>query len=104
MMLLPKRTPIRDRKYLDFLRTQPCIVTQESGEVEPAHLRLLGSGGTSLKPGDDLAVPLHWRLHRMQSELGEGRAWLTFANEYPDFLFRLLLRDAKRSYQMWRAE
>ena len=99
-----KIAPIRDRAYLDFLRTQPCIVTQATGECEPAHLRLLGAGGMGQKPGDDLAVSLHWKLHRMQSELGEGRAWVKFANEYPEFLWRLLINEAKRRYRMYRDE
>ena len=95
--------PLRDRKWLDFLQTQPCIVTGLKG-AEPAHLRLLGAGGTGVKPPDNLVLPLHHELHRRQSTEGEGAVWLWCANEYPEFYFRLLRDEAKRRYQMWRAE
>lgn len=94
--------PLRDRAWLDFLQTQPCIVTGKEG-AEPAHLRLLGAGGTGQKPPDNLVLPLHWELHRYQSEVGEPRAWLEWAQEYPSFYFRLLQFRAKMWHQMWRA-
>ena len=102
MMLLPKSQPIRDRKYLDWVRTQRCIVTGRA-DVEPAHLRLLGAGGVGVKPGDDLVLPLHYEIHRRQSTEGEGAVWLWCANEYPEFYFRLLQFRAKALYQMWSA-
>lgn len=101
-MMLPKSQPIRDRKYLDWVRTQPCLVTGRA-DVEPAHLRLLGEGGVGMKPGDNLVLPLHYEIHRRQSSEGEGAVWIWCANEYPEFLFRLLQNEAKRRYQMWRA-
>ena len=103
-MMLPKSKPIRDRKYLDWVRTQACVVTGRTGESEPAHLRLLGEGGMGMKPGDNLVLPLHHELHRRQSTEGEGAVWLWCANEYPEFYFRLLQNEAKRRYQMWRAD
>lgn len=101
-MLLPKSQPIRDRKYLDWVRTQRCIVTGRA-ETEPAHLRLLGAGGMGTKPGDNLVLPLHHELHRYQSQVGEPRAWLEWAQEYPEFYFRLLQFRAKAMYQIWSA-
>lgn len=97
-----KVQPIEDRKWLDFVRTQSCIVTGRM-ETEPAHLRLLGAGGTGMKPGDNLVLPLNWELHRYQSQVGEPRSWLEWAQEYPEFYFRLLQNEAKRRYQMWKA-
>lgn len=97
--------PVRDRKYLDHLREGPCIVTGDRGHpdapvCEPAHLRLLGSGGVGMKPSDALAVPLHWRLHRQ----GETTAafWRRIVDEYPDFLPRLLLEVASSRYREWK--
>lgn len=95
----------RDRKYLDWLRTQPCIVTltespPERPSSEPAHLRLLAEGGTAIKPPDWLVLPLHWRLHR------EGETtkafWRRMIDEYPDLLPRLLLEVAKSRYDNWK--
>lgn len=101
-----KTPPITNRKYLDSLRGGPCIVTLECGTedapvCEPAHLRLLGSAGMGQKPQDSLCLPLHWRLHRRQTNLSEGGAWLAFANEYPDFLLRTLKEVAEFRYRKW---
>lgn len=101
MNAIPKIVPIRDRKYLDHLRTLPCFVTGAMG-CEPAHLRLLGSGGMGSKPSDARAVPLHWSLHRQQSQMGEPRAWMTWAQEYPEFYFRLIIGRAEQDYEIWR--
>lgn len=98
-----KRPRIENRKYLDFLRTQPCLVTGRA-ETEPAHLRLLGSGGTGIKPSDSRALPLHWELHRRQSTEGELPVWLWCVNEYPDFLARLLIWKAEADFEKWHAQ
>lgn len=43
--MIPKLNPIRDRAYLDHLRTEPCIVSGYRGEgVDPAHIGTLGRG------------------------------------------------------------
>ena len=101
-LMFPKSQSVRDRKYLDHLRDEPCIVTGRAEGCEPAHLRLLGSGGTGMKPSDARAVPLHYELHRQQSKFGEGIGWLMCANEYPEFLFRLLINEAERRYERWK--
>ena len=101
-LMIPKTKFPPDRKYLDYLRTQPCIVTGRS-ETEPAHLRLNNMGGMGIKPPDWCALPLNWRLHREQSNAGELRSWVIWANEYPDFLARLLINEAKHRYAMWKA-
>lgn len=85
-----KEQRVDDRAYLDLLRRVPCVVTGLRGGTEPAHLRLLGSGGVGAKPGDNRALPLHWELHRQQSNKnGEGKCWLRWTREYPGFVPRL---------------
>lgn len=100
-LLFPKIQPLRDRAYLDHLREQPCIVTGLS-QTEPAHLRLLGSGGMGSKPSDARAVPLYWELHREQNNAAEIKTWIRWAGAYPDFLARLLIEKAERDYQAWK--
>lgn len=102
-LLIPKNPPLRDRAYLDWLRDQPCIVTQLT-PCEPAHLRLLGSGGMGMKPGDDRAVPLYWELHRQQNNTAEIKTWQWWAQDYPMFLAELLIRDAEHRYQQWKGK
>lgn len=107
MTRVPDIRPLRQREprivkrsYLDYLRDQPCIVTGKR-DVEPAHLRLLGSGGVGLKPNDSRALSLYWELHRRQSTEGELPVWLWCVNEYPDFLERLLIEVAESRFEKW---
>lgn len=95
-----KVEPIRSRAYLDYLKTQPCIVSHRM-PTEPAHLRLLGKGGTGTKPQDCYALPLHWELHRRQSTEGELAVWLSCVNDKPDFLARLLIEVAEARFAKW---
>jgi hypothetical protein len=97
MLAFPKSPIIRDRKWLDHIRTLPCVVTGDSA-VEPAHLRLLGGGGIGMKPSDSRVLPLRWDLHRRQSTEGEMPVWLWCANEHPEFLARLLIEIAEKRY------
>lgn len=46
----------RSRKYLDYIRSIPCLHC--NGPAEPHHLRELGDGGMALKPPDTQCVPL----------------------------------------------
>lgn len=64
---------IRNRKHLDWLKTLPCTACGR-GPCDPAHIRIGGNGGTSLKPGDDNAVPLCRDCHTKQHG-GERSFW-----------------------------
>ena len=88
---------VRDRKWLDYLKTQPCVVTGWRHDTEPAHLRLLGSGGTGIKPSDNRALSLYFRLHREQSKHGEGASWIRWTREYPEYAARL----AEKYPELW---
>lgn len=59
-----KQKVIRDRKYLIWLRSQPCILTgfraTEYEAVDPAHI---GQAGMGMKSGDDEALPVKHSLH-----------------------------------------
>jgi hypothetical protein len=61
MTPFPKTIPLRDPKYLAWLRTLPCVVCG-LGPCEAAHQRLLG-GGTSSKPDDRYALPYCFACH-----------------------------------------
>ena len=83
---------IRDRAYLDWLRTQPCILTGQRGNeheaVDPAHI---GQAGMGMKAGDDLALPILHSIHAKMHSMGEVVILRQFA---PDWL----IRDAFRAY------
>ncbi len=93
----PKINPLRDRHYLDWVRTQPCIVTGHRGiDVDPAHIGTLGKG---VKSPDDEVLPLSNALHREAHQTGE-MSWLR-AN-LPNGVLRLALRAyAREMYQQY---
>jgi hypothetical protein len=55
--------PVRDRKYLAFVRTQPCAVCGSWRWVESAHT---GGRGLTQKADDRKAIPL-CRFHHQRS-------------------------------------
>jgi len=92
---------LRDRKYLDYLRTQSCLFTGAFGTdyetVDPAHI---GTAGKGIKSPDNEAIPLlhsiHVRMHK-----GEISAIRELA---PDWLIREAFRAyARQMYQEWKA-
>ena len=91
---------IRDRKYLDYLRTQPCLIcgrrTGPDMTVEPAHI---GTAGKGLKSPDSEAIPLCHEHHLEAHQRGE----ITFMRErLPDIVMRQALRAyARDEYLKW---
>lgn len=97
MPAVPKLNPIRDRRYLDWLRTQPCIVSGVCGpSVDPAHISTMGKG---IKSSDDECLPLLNSHHKWAHDHGEMTFWRTQA---PDWLLRAALKAyARELYQKW---
>ncbi len=92
------KTPIlRDRKYLDWLREQPCLLTGVHGMTEPAHI---GTAGKSLKSPDDEAIPLSFILHREGHQKGEVSMLRENApDDVSRAAFRALARELYRAYK-----
>lgn len=101
MLLLPKQNIIRDRRYLDYLRTQPCLLTgfsaTEDMAVDPMHI---GTLGKSIKSPDDECIPVVHYLHRN----GHGGGEITMLRENaPDWLIRDCFRAyARQMYKDWK--
>lgn len=99
---VPKNKPHRNRKYLDWLREQPCIVTGRMGHpevetVDPAHFRWGTNGGTSMKPSDYFANPLIHSQHVLQGNIGEEEFWFKVIDKDPS-----ILRDFIKDALKWR--
>lgn len=88
MKILWKVKPIRDPEYLEFIRSQPCIVCQSYPPSEPHHLQAKGHGGRGRKTDDIRTLPLchkhHYEMHFCGRE--------TFATKYGVDYERVLLR------------
>ena len=95
------RTLIRDRCYLDWLRTQRCIISgsfeSPDDPVEAAHV---GTLGKSIKSPDDEALPLKHSLHAASHQMGEMSFYRKHAS---DALLRAALRAlAREMYEEWK--
>lgn len=95
------REPIRDRRYLDWLRTQACLLTgtppSEYEAVDPMHI---GTRGKGLKSSDDEALPVIHSLHVEGHTFGEVSMLRRHA---PDWLIRDAFRAyAREFYRMWK--
>lgn len=94
---------IRDRKYLDWLHDQPCILTghysDDNETVDAAHI---GTAGKGLKSSDDEALPICHSLHVRGHQHGEVSMLREFA---PDWLIREAFRAyAREMYRGWKNE
>lgn len=94
---------IRDRKYLDWLRTQRCIFTglsaNEFEAVDPMHI---GTAGKGLKSSDDEALPVSHSIHREAHQYGE---MTVIREELPNDVLRAALRAyAREMYAKWKGE
>jgi len=100
-LLLPKDIVIRDRKYLDYLKTQSCLLTgfsaTEDMAVDPMHI---GTAGKGFKSSDDEAIPVVHYLHQQGHNGGE----ITMLREHaPDWLLRDCFRAyARNLYKEWK--
>ena len=89
----------RDRKYLDWLRDQPCFVTgmttNDNHGVDPAHTGISGRG---LKAPDNHTLPLAHSLHLEGNNGGVTRMWCRVFMENPAILNDLLSFYAENHY------
>lgn len=100
-MQTPKANIIRDRKYLDWLKTQSCIITGQYGSdyegIDPAHI---GTAGKGLKSSDDEALPL---LHSIHDECHRRGEMTVLRERLPNNVLRAALRAyAREIYRRWK--
>lgn len=99
MNAVPKLNVVRDRKYLDWLHDQPCIITGQRGTeyetVDPAHIGAF----KGMKRGDDEVLPMMHRFHAAGHQHSE---MATLRQMLPDYVLREALRAyARQLYQTY---
>lgn len=93
------REIIRDRKYLDWLRDQRCLITGKTTAahkepIDPVHI---GTAGKGLKASDDEALPISHSIHALMHLHGE---MTTLRQLLPDDVLRSALRAL--AHEMYR--
>mgnify|MGYP003624506636 CR=1 len=98
-----KRPPLRDKKYLLWLRTQACVITgQYTSDDESVVAMHIGTAGRGLKSGDDEALPVCNSLHQEGHQRGEVSMLRGHA---PDWLIRAMARAyAREMYNEYLGE
>lgn len=101
-LVLPKTVIIRDDKWIEFLKTEPDLLTgmraTEFDAVDPLHIGTLGKG---IKSSDDEVLPILHSFHQKGHQSGEISM---FRKYMPDWLLRECLRlYARKMYAEWRA-
>lgn len=100
-MMFPKEKALRDQKWLDHLKTRPCLISglyaHDAESVVPCHL---GTRGRGIKSSDDEVLPLLNKYHVMQPQLGEISM---YREHLPDDVFLLCLKAyARQIYREWK--
>lgn len=91
-----KKKRLRDQKYLDWLAEQPPLV-MGAGDTVYHHLKMLGGGGTGIKPPDDHCIPLADSTHKDVHHYGERRV-LCEKYGYTDKLLRYICDRYRTNY------
>lgn len=65
------RASHRSSQFLEWIRSQKCFVSEVDRDVVAHHLRILGGGGTGLKPSDYQCLPLAANIHAELHARGE---------------------------------
>ena len=99
--LRPRRGPVRDAKYLAWIRTQPCATeVVHFGRIEAAHV---GPRGLSQKCSDREAIPLcswHHRFGQLSYHRIGKRFWKVHNLDREQLIADLNRRyDFNRDYQ-----
>lgn len=79
-MLLPKSTTFRSRDYLEWVKTQPCVICHAPAD-DPHHLIGVGAmSGAGMKAPDSMSMPAcrpcHDRIHRTPELWPEQWEWI----------------------------
>lgn len=102
-MQSPKQNRPRDRKWLDHVRTLPCLLTGHIGEDVDGHHLMTGRGSMGMKAGDDCVIPLRHDLHAQigtkeyPTEMDVIREHLT--NDVLDKLLKAYARELYRTHK-----
>lgn len=67
---------VRDKEYLEFIRSQPCLITGQL--AEPHHVDIDKSSGMGIKCSDLYTIPLNNEKHTEAHTIGK----YTFAKKY----------------------
>jgi hypothetical protein len=72
---MKKRITHRDKKYMAWIRSQPCLISGCDFDNVAHHVHLPGEGGIGMKVSDYYTVPLRAEIHVLLHQTGEMAFW-----------------------------
>ena len=100
--MIPKNKPHRNKKYLDFIRSHPCVMCGNPQTV-PHHVRRSYWGaGMGVKPHDYVTLPVCVRCHdpKIESEILVERKIIGYLMEYIEREVEILVKRKIIGYLM----
>ena len=94
-----RKPPGQDKKYLAWIREQPCARCGQVAPSEPAHQRCLGNCGVGIKPPDRDALPLCRGCHSLEHSMGGPWLWGETEKEKAREKVRALCREYLKRYE-----
>ena len=98
-MMLPKRKPLRSRKYLNSFKDASCMVCMSTESTVGCHIRS-GFFGIGIKPDDSLTVALCYTHHMEQHKIGET----AFFRRHFEWSIDDAKDAARQRYESWANE
>ena len=83
-MQIKKNKPWRNKKYVEYIRNQPCVITQHQAPSDPHHITGVKQGGMGTKVGDEFLIPLCHTMHQILHNDPQG-----FEEKFGTQLFHL---------------
>jgi len=85
----PKPTKVRNKAYVNWIRSLPCLITRSERGVDPHHCPKKGHGSTSSKTDDTRCIPLRHDLHVELHQTGKETFSRKYELDYEDVVSRL---------------
>ena len=85
----PKPKAYRSKKYLEYIRQQPCVICGHV-DVQAHHVRKMGAGGTGIKNDDFFALPICKLHHREAHTYGHDTFFGRHGIDVYQELFKLV--------------
>ena len=103
-MTLRQRQPrMKDPTYLKSFDGEACIACgARDGTVVGAHIRFQSGSGMGAKPDDSLVLPLCYRCHVTQHEVGEFEFWKDTTRLNSWLLMDAIKALARERYRKWK--
>ena len=107
LRMVQKKKLARSKKYLEWIRSLPCVVTGRTDRVVAHHVTVSANRGMGLKPSDFWCLPIDWFEHQKLHANGEASYWGDLGLDphrlASDHLFSWLCEDSESSLELLRA-